>query len=113
MYVPLASLIQTRWWLGVWALLGVRNEFQKGLGWREVMERNFEYCRTGVNYVPRREMKKLVADIFGNFYYAKNEYIHNFQGGAARLARMTKLPLMGEMIFAWREQLIYSVRESS
>jgi hypothetical protein len=55
-------------------------------------------CPNPHSYVPRREMRKLVADIFGNFYYAKNEYIHNFQGGAARLARKTKLPLMGEMI---------------
>lgn len=113
MFVPLASVIQTRWWLGLWARLGVRNGFQKGLGWREVTERNFEYCKTGVNYLPRRKVKHLVTDIFGNFYYAKKEYINNFHGGAARLARRTKLPFTGEMIFAWRDQLVYAVKQSS
>jgi SAM-dependent methyltransferase len=108
MYVPLASVVHHRWWLGLWALLGVRNEFQRGLPWREVMERNVEYCRTGINYVPRKEVRRLVERIFGTFYYAKREYIANFSGGAARLARKTRLPFMGDMIFSWREQLIYA-----
>ena len=47
MYVPLASLIQTRWWLGLWALLGVRNEFQQELGWREVTEEEFRVLQNG------------------------------------------------------------------
>jgi SAM-dependent methyltransferase len=108
MYVPLASVIHNRWWLGLWALLGVRNEFQRGPRWREVMKRNSEYCRTGINYVPRKEVRTLVERMFGTFYYAKREYIANFSGGAARLARKTRLPFMGDMIFSWREQLIHA-----
>lgn len=107
-YVPLASVLQARWWLTLWAWFGVRNEFQVGLDWREVVERNVAYCKTGISYLPRRETKALVRSIFGNVYYAKREYIKNFHGGAARLARRSKLPFMGDMIFSWREQLIYS-----
>ena len=29
-YVPFASRIQSYWWLYLWALLGIRNEFQRG-----------------------------------------------------------------------------------
>jgi SAM-dependent methyltransferase len=54
--VPLASVLQTGWWLAPWAWLGVRNEFQTGLSPREVTEMNLEYLRTRTNYVSRRQL---------------------------------------------------------
>jgi SAM-dependent methyltransferase len=44
-YVPLASIFRPRWWLWLWALLGVRNEFQHGLPAREVVEKNAHFLK--------------------------------------------------------------------
>ena len=54
--VPLASVVQERWWLALWARLGIRNEFQRGLSWDEVTDRNAEYLRTRTNYLSRAQL---------------------------------------------------------
>jgi SAM-dependent methyltransferase len=54
--IPLATVLQSRWWLALWARLGVRNEFQSGLPWRDVAAFNAEYLRTRTNYPARKEL---------------------------------------------------------
>lgn len=49
--VPLGAWIQNRAWFLFWALLGVRNEYQKGLGPLERARENQRYARTGTNYL--------------------------------------------------------------
>ena len=47
-YVPLVNVMwpkQPRWWLAFWAIMGVRNEFQRGLNWHQVTEANWRYLR--------------------------------------------------------------------
>jgi SAM-dependent methyltransferase len=54
--IPLATVVQDRWWLALWARLGVRNEFQSGLPWREVTAFNVEYLRTRTSYLTRKKL---------------------------------------------------------
>jgi SAM-dependent methyltransferase len=54
--VPLASVMQQRRWLGLWARLGIRNEFQMDLSWREVTDMNIDYLRTRTNYLSRAQL---------------------------------------------------------
>jgi SAM-dependent methyltransferase len=54
--VPLATILQKRWWLAVWARLGIRNQFQAGLTWAEVVEFNEKYLRTRTLYLTRKEL---------------------------------------------------------
>ncbi len=51
-YVPLGGVIVQRWWYKLWALLGVRNGFQKGLPAGEVADLNAFYYVENLNYVP-------------------------------------------------------------
>lgn len=44
-FVPLANIVQTKWWLRLWAALGVRNRFQRGMISSEVAELNYRFCR--------------------------------------------------------------------
>ena len=44
-FVPLAGVIQSHWWLTLWALLGIRNSFQRGKSFREVAALNAEYLK--------------------------------------------------------------------
>ena len=55
-HVPLATVVQQRWWLGCWARLGIRNEFQNDLTWHQVADMNLEYLRTRTNYLTRRQL---------------------------------------------------------
>lgn len=51
-YVPFGGVLTHRWWYKPWALLGVRNEYQKGLSADEIADRNAYYFVEGLNYVP-------------------------------------------------------------
>ena len=54
--VPFATILQGHRWLALWARLGIRNEFQAGLLWREVAANNVEYLRTRTKYLTRKEL---------------------------------------------------------
>jgi len=69
-FVPLLNYFYPacpRWWLSLWAWLGIRNEFQKGLHWKEVVERNLKYCAEGLSYYPNSRHQRLSMEIFGNY----------------------------------------------
>jgi SAM-dependent methyltransferase len=51
-YVPFGGVIGHRWWYKFWALLGIRNEYQKELTADETADRNAFYFIDGLNYAP-------------------------------------------------------------
>ena len=89
-YVPLVNYFWPhcpKWWLGVWALLGVRNEFQKNMSWKEVLRSNDQYCQRGLCYLSNRQYRKLSLRVFGNCSWPMRFYIENGYGGFPRLLR--------------------------
>ena len=48
-YVPLGGLIGFRWWFRLWAMLGIRNEYQGDADAHEVARLNYDYFRDGLN----------------------------------------------------------------
>ena len=51
LYVPWGGVLGHRWWYKMWALLGIRNEYQKGLSADEVADRNAHYFVEALNYI--------------------------------------------------------------
>lgn len=51
-YVPLGGVLAHRWWYKLWAVMGIRNEYQQGLSADEVADCNTYYFVEGLNYVP-------------------------------------------------------------
>lgn len=94
-YVPLVNVFWPncpRWWLQVWAMAGVRNEFQQGLRWQEVVERNAEYCRTGLSYWSHARYRALLTTLFGNYRDATDLFIEDGYGGVVSLMRRLRAP---------------------
>jgi len=78
-YVPLGSRFQSWWYLYVWALLGVRNEFQETLSAKDTADINFRYTRTGLRYYSKQELVDIVGTYFSivrfvgkQFHYKTN-----------------------------------------
>ncbi len=101
--VPFAGIIHSKGWLKFWAKLGIRNEFQTGLSWNEVLERNDGYCRECVNYMSYKKLSKIIKSIFGNVRVLKKEIISNEQGRAAEIGRRFPIPGYADLIFFFRE----------
>jgi len=51
-YVPFGGFIAHRWWYWIFAVLGIRNEHQKGLSAIETADRNASYYVESLNYIP-------------------------------------------------------------
>lgn len=49
-FVPFASVFRARWWLRLWAALGVRNPYQQGMTVAEAVASNDHFLANGVNY---------------------------------------------------------------
>ena len=87
-YVPLVNFFWPhcpKWWLALWALFGVRNEFQKGLARKTVVNMNHQFCKEGICYLTNRQYRRLSLKIFGNCSWPMEFYILNGYGGFVRL----------------------------
>lgn len=76
-----------RWWLDLWALLGTRNESQRGKPWREVLDLNAGYCQSGLNYRSMRFYGGFAHAVFGNYEELADLHIEEAGGGAAKILR--------------------------
>jgi hypothetical protein len=93
-HVPFVNMLWPRcplWWLGLWALLGIRNEFQRGLPWRAVVAANERFCREELSYWTTRQYRELSLKVFGQCHWPMAFYLTHAPGGFARLSR--RLPL--------------------
>jgi SAM-dependent methyltransferase len=95
-FVPLVSWFWPRcpnWWLALWAFLGIRNEFQKGLSWKQTYSQNKSYVKKNLCYKSTKYYEILSKEVFGQFLWPMVFYINHANGGFCRLAR--KLPFKG------------------
>ena len=109
-YVPLVNWfwpLARRPWLALWAIAGVRNQYQKGLSWREVTRLNATYVREGLCYRTSRHYSAVSDRVFGNHEWPMPYYIEHGPGGAAALARRMPLKwLTGRLIREFRNGLL-------
>jgi SAM-dependent methyltransferase len=90
LYVPLLNWLWPhvpRWWLALWAILGIRNEFQGAMGWREVVDANVTYVETGISWWTHGRLRRAVEHVFGNCEFPNRYYILRAPGGVARMCR--------------------------
>jgi SAM-dependent methyltransferase len=78
--VPFASFFRPWWWLKLWARLGVRNRFQKGMPAREVADYNRHWLVEHTNYLTVAELRRLFAPAFA-LEFVEREFM---QYGRAR-----------------------------
>jgi SAM-dependent methyltransferase len=93
-YVPFASWMWPNvpdWWLSIWALLGVRNEYQNGMHWRGVVAKNRDYCREGLHYWRLLQYQSLFRNTFGDIVSFDRLRLRFGRGRVARLTRALRL----------------------
>lgn len=74
-----------RWWLALWAFLGVRSPYQKNKTWQETTDNNVDFCNNDICYLSHKEHQKLSMEVFGNYEYPMHYFLSNAYGGAAKL----------------------------
>lgn len=74
-YVPLATVIQDRWWLDLWAHLGIRTIEQRGLKAAEVARSNYEYLHSNTNYLTKAQIERYVSEYFCDIRFCENLFL--------------------------------------
>lgn len=91
-YTPFGGALQSRSWIGLWTLLGVRTRKLARASWREATDATHRYLSENTNYLSGREILSEFGDAFGSVAYAERAFLHsspNRRGRAlARAARV-------------------------
>jgi ubiquinone/menaquinone biosynthesis C-methylase UbiE len=74
-FVPLAGMFRARWWLTLWACLGVRNRYQRGKDVKEVVRRNADYLPKRTNYLSAREIRAHFERYFRHVEFAERHFL--------------------------------------
>ena len=95
--IPFGGVLQARWWVTLWARLGIRNRFQTDLPWREVADLDVEYLRTRTNYLTRKQLAAVASrwfeevrfiEILALKYGRRSRHLYPLARGAPLLATL-------------------------
>jgi SAM-dependent methyltransferase len=95
-FVPYASVIQARWWLCLWALLGVRNRFQRGYSAKRTVEVNYRFLKSETNYLTKPQIR---AHVLQHFHEC--EFLEEAAFSRRRYAFFERLPLLLPLYRNW------------
>ena len=90
-FVPLAGAMQNYYWLLLWSLLGVRNQFQQGKRPDEVARLNYEFLKKNTHYLNRAEIVRAFSSCFAKVTFAEAAMIKHTYGKARYLYPIVKI----------------------
>lgn len=105
--VPLATIIQGRWWLGIWALLGVRTRRQKGMSVREVTDANHVYLTRHTNYLSRSAIERYVSRYFGDYSFCESLFLKSSKRGRVIYQLSRFLPVLPRVYGTLRARVLF------
>jgi SAM-dependent methyltransferase len=73
-YVPFSSVLKSYWWLYIWALTGIRNEYQAGFSAKQTALSNQIYLNNETNYLSRRQIGKYARRYFTDCRFCEEAY---------------------------------------
>lgn len=85
MFVPLGGVFVHRWWYKIWAVLGIRNEFQKTYSADETADRNAFYSVSSLNYVSNSCYESIWHQLGYQYFWIDQE---NFDTSGRFLVRL-------------------------
>ena len=105
-FVPLASVIQSYWWLYLWAIIGVRTKHQRGLSAREVTKMNYEYLRDCTNYLTKYELVNMAEEEFCDIRFCEELFLKHSRRGKM-IFRLSKLmPVLTSLYGTFRNRVM-------
>jgi SAM-dependent methyltransferase len=107
MLVPLGGFFAHRWWYKLWAVLGVRNRFQKGLSADEATDRNVFFFVGSLRYIPNSFYRVVWKRLGFEWTWTDQEHFDTSPRPAIRmLGRLNRfLPVL-----AWINQTFHGRR---
>ena len=106
--VPFAGAVRAYGYFLLWALLGIRNQFQRGLPAAETARRNARYAETGINYLSGAELKRRFGAIYAEMSYEERLFVRTARGRSRWLAGpMTWLPGLARLYRVLHTRVVF------
>lgn len=87
MYVPFGGVTQKKIWFDLWAVLGIRNEYQQQLEIKQVAETNLHYSIDGIKYPTGGEIDRMLFGVFSVNRYVEKSFAKHSPGRSRYLAK--------------------------
>ncbi len=111
--VPLASVVRARWWLKTWALLGVRNQFQRRMSAAEAAANNLHYLTSRTNYLPKRELHRQFSEYFSEVRFVEEAFLTASERGRKVYKLFGGSQLLPKLYSALRCRVTYGRRSAA
>ena len=105
-FVPFGGLFQHRWWYKLWALLGVRNQFQSGLSADETADHNAYFAVDALRYVPTSCYRVAWKRIGFEYRFAEQEFFDGHTRSSMRMIGRLGRPAMW-LYRTFRSRIVY------
>jgi SAM-dependent methyltransferase len=93
-FVPFGTWCRNRMWLSLWAIFGIRNEFQTNKSIRKVVDENSRYLAENTNYLPRRIVIMHFKRIFRDASFREDLFLKYSRRGKYIYSIGRLLPLL-------------------
>ena len=90
-HLPFSGILQGPAWLRLWASLGVRNSFQRGLSAAQVARHNHDFLHSQTFYRSKRDLGRYLRRHFQTVVFADHQMIKHSYGRAGRLGALVKI----------------------
>lgn len=104
--VPGATVLRSRAWLLMWAALGVRNQFQRGMSAKATADTNYFWLREHTNYLSRGEIVQRLSEHFADVRFVEGTMLRH----TARGRRLAGVPFLPALYSAFRNRVVFGHR---
>lgn len=104
---PLGTLVQGEWWLFLWAALGVRPAYQRGLPAREAARMNHGHLRKGTNYLAKAEVRRHAERFFREVRFVERDFLRYTPRGAPLYRLSAVLPFLPALFSACYSRVLW------
>ncbi len=109
-FVPLGTMLRARWWLRSWAMIGVRNQFQKSMSAAEATDANWTYLRQHTNYLSKRTLQQQFSRFFTDIQFVEKVFLKHSKRGRKVYQLSTLLPFLPKLYSAVGSRVAYGRR---
>jgi SAM-dependent methyltransferase len=104
-FVPFATVIRNRAWLALWALLGVRNQFQRRMPALERARTNHAYLLNHTNYLTRRSIEHYFSRHFGDVKFVERSFLRH----SPRARAFASVPFADAIYSTFRGRVLFGL----
>ena len=111
--VPFGGIIQKKWWLLIWAFLGIKNQSQRGQLYREAANSNFNYLLQHTNYISKSKINEQVSEYFTSIIYSEKIFLKHSQRGRFVYHLSKVLPFLPSLYSTFRNRVLFYRKSSN